>query len=128
MLSFFITLLLTNNFFFIYGTTENSENKVNHKSTSFFFVFWYECCRRPILSGLLCLFLFLGLGPMCDECRIWASNLVRFVFSFYFAFIFILKHDTHIQIIKFNTCINVNKNTTTFIPKYKKKKMKCSCD
>ena len=37
-------------------------------------------CRRPILSGLLCLFSFLGLKPICDEFRIWASNLVRFYF------------------------------------------------
>ena len=39
-----------------------------------------ERCRRPILSGLLCLFLFLGLGPMCDEFRTWASNLVIFLY------------------------------------------------
>ena len=37
-------------------------------------------CRRPILSGLLCLFFILGLGPVYDEFRIWASNLVRFYF------------------------------------------------
>ena len=35
-----------------------------------------DWCRRLILSGLLCLFLFLGLGPICDKFRIWASNLV----------------------------------------------------
>ena len=33
-------------------------------------------CRRSILSGLLCLFSFLGVGPICNEFRIWASNLV----------------------------------------------------
>ena len=38
-------------------------------------------CRRPILSGLLCLFSILGLRPICDEFRIWASNLVRFYLS-----------------------------------------------
>ena len=37
-------------------------------------------CKCLILSGLLCLFSFLGLGPICDEFRIWASNLVRFYF------------------------------------------------
>ena len=36
-------------------------------------------CRRPILSGLLCLFSFLGVGPICDEFRIWASNLIRVI-------------------------------------------------
>ena len=41
---------------------------------------FYSSCRRPILSGLLCLFSFLGLMPICDEFRIWASNLVRFYF------------------------------------------------
>ena len=37
-------------------------------------------CRCPILSGLLCLFLILGLGPICDEFRTWASNFVCFYF------------------------------------------------
>ena len=35
-------------------------------------------CRGQIFSGLLCLFSFLGLGPICDEVRIWASNLIHF--------------------------------------------------
>ena len=38
-------------------------------------------CRRLILSGLLCLFSFLGLGPICDGFWVWVSNLVIF-FSF----------------------------------------------
>ena len=41
-------------------------------------------CRRLILSALLCLFSFLGLGPMCDEFRTWASNLVFLSCLFYF--------------------------------------------
>ena len=41
-------------------------------------------CRRPILSGLLCLFSFLGLGPICDEFRVWASNFVLFFLFIYF--------------------------------------------
>ena len=40
----------------------------------------YIPCRRPILSRLLCFFSYLGLGPVCDEFRIWASNLFHFYF------------------------------------------------
>ena len=57
-------------------------------------------CRRLILSGLLCFFLFLGRGPICDEFRSWALNLViffvyfieslsYFVLVFYFVFYFV---------------------------------------
>ena len=35
-----------------------------------------DSCRRPILSGLLCLFsFFLDLGPICVKVRVQASNL-----------------------------------------------------
>ena len=45
-------------------------------------------CTRPILSGLLYLFSFLGLGPICGEFRIWTSNLVLFFLFIYFIRVF----------------------------------------
>ena len=54
------------------GSFENFKN-LNNGSTK-------QSCRHLILFGLFCLFSFLGLGPICDKFRIWASNLVRFYF------------------------------------------------
>ena len=43
-------------------------------------------CRRPIFFGLLRRFSLLGLEPICGEVRIWASNLVLFIYLFYRVF------------------------------------------
>ena len=71
-------------------------------------------CRRPILSGLLCLFSFLGLRPICGEFRISASNLILFflliylsyrVFeSFYFSYLFCIYSSYLFAICHFMSC------------------------
>ena len=61
----------------------------------------YNRCRRQILSGLLCLFSFLGLGPIYNEVQTWASNLVRFLIYRVLVILFRI-------CFVFNCCLSLN--------------------